>query len=105
MVERNIYMGWQVGEDTSQLLLIIKLAVAAGGPHRHRPGEISIGPDGFFLTANSCRPLVTLWGPRILLRWLSLPHSLVQEGGLVLPGGIAAEGQHQAGFQRGGAAD
>ena len=50
MVERSTYMEAVGGrEDTSQLLLIIKLAVAAGGPHRHRPGKVSISPDGFSL--------------------------------------------------------
>ena len=39
--------GWE--RSTSQLLLIIKLAVAAGGPHRHKPGKVSISPDRFSL--------------------------------------------------------
>ena len=50
LYKRNIYMEAVGGrEDTSQLLLIIKLAVAAGGPHRHKPGKVSISSDGFSL--------------------------------------------------------
>ena len=50
IAERNIYMEAMGGKwDSSQLSLVVELAVVVHGPSRHRPNKVSISPDRFSL--------------------------------------------------------